>query len=167
MQLNVDASYARWSDWDALRFQFDQSIKLLEVARLYGIPDSTRLVIPRGYKSVVNFAYGLQLYPMERLALRFGFEPRKSSVPADKIDLLAPLPTTKLRSFGIGYKISKNLDVNVTGSYMTGKFYTPANTSCNMNCNTFLNIIYNPYAGQNVSGDIHVRYFGFELNKRF
>jgi hypothetical protein len=50
---------------------------------------------------------------------------------------------------------------------MTGKFYTPANTSCNMNCNTFLNIIYNPYAGQNVSGDIHVRYFGFELNKRF
>jgi hypothetical protein len=100
--------------------------------------------------------------PLDRLSIRLGFEPRKTSVPADKIDLLAPLPDTKLRSFGIGYKISKNLDINVTGSYMTGKFYTPANTSCNMNCNTFLNIIYNPYAGQNVSGDIHVRYFGFE-----
>lgn len=166
-QLNVDASYARWSDWDALRFQFDQSIKLLEVARLYGIPDSTRLVIPRGYKSVVNFAYGLQLYPMERLALRFGFEPRKSSVPADKIDLLAPLPNTKLLSAGLSFKLNKNTEISVTGSYMTGKFNTPANTDCNMNCSNFLNIIYNPYAGQNVQGDIHVRYFGFEINKRF
>jgi long-subunit fatty acid transport protein len=116
---------------------------------------------------VVNFAYGLQLNPIERLSIRLGFEPRKSSIPADKIDLLAPLPDTKLLSAGIGFKLNKNTDINITGSYMSGKFNTPANTSCNMNCNNFLNIIYNPYAGQDVRGDIHVRYFGFEINKRF
>jgi len=166
-QLNVDASYARWSEWDALRFQFDQSVKLLEVARLYGIPDSTKLVIPRGYKSVVNLAYGVQLFPIEALALRFGSEPRKTSIPNDKMDLLAPLPNTKLLSAGLSYRISKNMEVSITGSYLTGKYEVPANTDCNLNCSNFLNIIYNPYAGQNVKGDIHVRYFGFEINKRF
>jgi len=167
VQLNVDASYQRWSDWKTLAFQFDDSIKLLEVARLYGIPDSTKLVIPRGYKSLVNFGYGLQLFPVERLALRLGYEPRKSSIPADKIDLLAPLPDTKLYSAGLNFKINKNTDISVTGSYMVGKFNTPANTDCNMNCNIFLNVIYNPYAGLDVKGDIRVRYFGFELNRRF
>ena len=166
-QLNVDASYQQWADWKTLNFQFDESIKLLEVARLYGISDSSKLVIPRGYKSVVNFAYGLQLFPIERLALRFGYEPRKSSIPSNKIDLLAPLPDTKLYSAGLNFKLNKNTDISVTGSYMVGKFTTPANTDCNMNCNIFLNIIYNPYAGLDVKGDIRVRYFGFELNRRF
>ncbi len=167
VQLNVDASYANWKEWSALTFQFDQSVRLLEVARLYGIPDSGKLTIPRGYKSMVNFAYGLQLFPTNRLTLRFGYEPRKSSIPSDKIDLLAPLPDTKLLSAGLNFKLSKNTDLSLTGSYMTGKFNNPANSSCNMNCNTFLNIIYNPYAGLDVKGDIHVRYFGFELNERF
>ena len=149
-QLNVDASYAHWSDWNQFTFQFDQSIKLLEVARLYGIPDSTKLQIPRGYKSKLNFAYGLSLYPMERLTLRFGFEPRKSSIPNDKIDLLAPLPDTKLKSAGLNFKINKDMDFSLTASYMTGKFNVPANTDCSLNCNTFLNVIYNPYAGLDV-----------------
>ena len=124
-------------------------------------------MIPRGYKSLVNFAYGLQLFPFDRLALRFGFEPRKTSVPNDKIDLLAPLPNTKLLSAGLNFKVNKNLDISVTGSYMKGRYNVPANTDCNLNCSNFLNIIYNPYAGQNVNGDIHVRYVGFEINKRF
>jgi long-subunit fatty acid transport protein len=167
VQLNVDASYARWSDWNAFVFEFDDSIKLLEVARLYGIPDSTKLKIPRGYKSVVNFGYGLQLFPFDSLALRFGYEPRKSSIPINKIDLLAPLPDTKLYSVGLAYKVNKDIDISLTASYMTGKFDAPAETSDNLNSSKFLNIIYNPYAGQDVAGNITVRYVGFSLNHRF
>jgi long-subunit fatty acid transport protein len=167
LQVNVDASYARWSDWNALVFEFDQSVRLLEVARLYGIPDSTKLKIPRGYKSLVNFGYGLQLFPFESLALRFGFEPRKSSVPANKIDLIAPLPDTRLYSVGLNYKVSKAIDVSLTASLMKGRFSAPANTDDNMNSSKFLNVIYNPYAGLDVAGDIKVRYVGFSLNHRF
>jgi long-subunit fatty acid transport protein len=167
VQLNVDASYARWSDWNQLVFEFDQSIKLLEVARLYGIPDSTRLKIPRGYKSVLNMGYGLQLFPFDGMALRFGYEPRKSSIPLDKIDLIAPLPDTKLYSLGLNWKFSKKYELNLTGSYMKGKFDAPAETSDNMNSSKFLNIIYNPYAGHDVAGDIKVRYFGFSLVEHF
>jgi long-subunit fatty acid transport protein len=167
LQVNVDASYARWSDWNALVFEFDQSVRLLEVARLYGIPDSTKLKIPRGYKSLVNFGYGLQLFPFESLALRFGFEPRKSSVPANKIDLIAPLPDTRLYSVGLNYKVSRAIDVSLTASLMKGRFSAPANTDDNMNSSKFLNVIYNPYAGLDVAGDIKVRYVGFSLNHRF
>ena len=167
VQFNLDASYAKWSDWDQLVFEFDSSIRLLEVARLYGVPDSTKLKIPRGYKSVVNFGYGLQLFPLDSLTLRFGYEPRKSSVPENKIDLIAPLPDTKLMSFGLAYRINQHFDVNLTATYMKGKFNTPAETSDNMNSSKFLNIIYNPYAGQDVAGDIKVRYVGFSLNHHF
>ena len=167
VQLNVDASYARWSQWDALTFKFDQSVKLLEVARLYGIPNSGQLKIPRGYKSVANFGFGLQLFPTEKLTLRAGYEPRKSSIPKDRIDLIAPLPDTKLYSLGLNYKISPKSDLSMTASYMVGRFNVPANTDCNLNCNTFLNVIYNPYAGHDVSGDIRVRYLGIHYNKHF
>ncbi|MES2257374.1 MAG: outer membrane protein transport protein [Pseudomonadota bacterium] len=167
VQLNVDASYAKWSDWQSLTFEFDQSVKLLEVARLYGVPDASKLTIPRGYKSVVNFGFGLQLFPTEKLTLRFGYEPRKSSVPADKLDLIAPLPDTKLFGLGFNYKLGADTDISVSASYMKGSFKTPANTDCNLNCNIFLNVIYNPYAGLDVSGDIRVRYIGFNLNKRY
>ena len=167
VQLNVDASYAKWSEWTQFTFQFDQSVKLLEVARLYGIPDSTKLTIPRGYTDKVNMAYGLVLYPTERLTLRLGFEPRKTSIPNDKIDLLAPLPNTRLYGAGLNFKINKNMDFSMTASYMKGRFNVPANTDCSLNCNTFLNVIYNPYAGLDVQGDIHVRYLGMEFNRRF
>jgi long-subunit fatty acid transport protein len=167
VQLNVDASYARWSDWNQLTFEFDQSVKLLEVARLYGIPDSSRLKIPRGYKSVLNMGYGLQLFPFEGMALRLGYEPRKSSVPASKIDLIAPLPDTKLYSLGLNWRISKQYELNLTGTYMQGKFNAPAESSDNMNSSKFLNIIYNPYAGHDVAGDIKVRYVGFSLIEHF
>lgn len=167
VQLNVDASIAKWSDWNALTFEFDQSVKLLEVARLYGIADSTKLKIPRGYKSLVNYGFGLQLFPTEKVALRLGYEPRKSSIPGDKIDLIAPLPDTKLYSVGLNYKFSPHSDISLTASYMAGKFDTPANTDCNMNCNKFLNVIYNPYAGLDVAGDIKVRYAGLSFTHRF
>jgi hypothetical protein len=50
---------------------------------------------------------------------------------------------------------------------MTGDYFVPANGSCNMNCDKFFNIVYNPYAGLDVAGGIRVRYFGVTITKRF
>jgi hypothetical protein len=60
--------------------------------------------------------------PLDRLSIRLGFEPRKTSVPGRQ-DRLAGAAATKLLQLGIGFKISKNLDISVTGSYMTGKLH--------------------------------------------
>lgn len=167
LQLNVDANYTDWGKWDSLTFKFDQSIKLLEMARMFSVPDSTQLKIPRGYKSVLHWGFGAQAQINNKLMLRMGYEPRKSSVPADKIDLVAPLPDTKVYSIGANYKLSRDTEVNLGASYMKGDFNAPARSSCNMNCDNFLNLIYNPYAGLDVAGGIRVRYLGFSYIKRF
>lgn len=167
LQFNVDANYTDWGTWDAMTFKFDQSIKLLEMARMFGIPDSTQLRIPRGYRSVWHFGFGLQAQVTPKLKLRFGYEPRKSSVPADRIDLVAPLPDTKLYSIGLNYQIDRDKDISITASYMKGDFNVPARGSCNLNCDNFFNLIYNPYAGMDVSGGIRVRYLGLTYNQRF
>jgi len=167
LQFNVDANYTDWGTWDAMTIKFDQSIKLLEMARMFGIADSTQLRMPRGYKSVLHFSYGMQAAVSDKLTLRFGYEPRKSSVPLDKIDLVVPMPDTKLYSVGLNYKIDSNSDISLAASYMTGDFHAPARSSCNLNCDNFFNIVYNPYAGMDVNGGIRVRYFGATYTKRF
>ena len=166
-QFNVDANYANWKSWDALTVEFDQSIKLLEMLRLFGEADSTKLRMPRGYKNQLHFGYGMQVKATEKLTLRFGYEPRKSSIPANKIDLVAPLPDTKLYSVGANYKISNDTDISIAASYMKGDYFVPAGGSCNMNCDNFFNVVYNPYAGLDVAGGIRVRYLGLTLTKKF
>ena len=167
LQLNVDANYTDWGTWDALTMKFDQSIKLLEVARMFGVSDPSQLVLPRGYRSVWHWGFGVQTQLTHDLTLRAGYEPRKSSIPADRIDLVAPLPNTKMFSLGLNYKLDAKSDINIGASYLKGDFNAPANTSCNLNCTNFLNLIYNPYAGLDVSGGIRVRYLGASYNQRF
>lgn len=167
VQFNMDVSYANWAKWDKLTFKFDQSIALLEMARLFGIANSSQLVMPMGMKSVVNYGLGMQVQVTKKIALRAGYEPRKSSVPADQLSLLAPLPDTLLRSVGLQYKFDHGGEINLAATYMTGKYEIPARTDCNLNCDNFLNIIYNPYAGMNVAGDITLRYVGVNYSRPF
>jgi long-subunit fatty acid transport protein len=167
VQLNVDANWSNWSRWNNLTFQFDKPIALLGMARIFGQADPTKLVIPRGYRNTVSYNFGLQLKPTQALTLRFGYEPRKSSVPADKIDLISPLPDLRIKSFGLGYVTRGGTHIDATASYASGTFATPAEGSCNMNCSNFFNAVYNPYAGLDVQGGIRIRYFGVTISHPF
>lgn len=167
LQLNVDANYARWSDWDKLKIKFDQTINLLELLRLFAQPDPSALVLPRGYKSKLHFGYGLTLRPFKRFALRLGYEPRKSSIPRSALDLIAPLPDLNVYSFGFQFKFSENTDLNFGASYARGSFNLPANTSCSLNCDKFFNVLYNPYAGLDVKGGTSLQYMGISINHKF
>jgi len=167
LQFNVDVSYAEWSKWNALTLQFDRNIGLLEVAHLYGYANSTQLTLPMGFRSVVNYGFGTELHVTNKLALRAGYEPRKSSVPQSALSLIAPLPDTKLKSVGLQYKFDSGGTLNVAASYLKGSYHIPARSDCNLNCDGFFNLIYNPYAAENVSGDIVVRYFGLNYTRPF
>lgn len=167
VQFNVDANYTKWAEWDKLTLQFDQSIKLLEAGRILGITDPTKFTMNTGFRSVVHWGFGLQVQATKKLTLRFGYEPRKSSIPADKVSMMTPLPDTKLYSVGFNLKIDRDTEVNVGASYLKGDFDAPARTSCNLNCDNFFNAVYNPYAGLDVSGGIRVKYLGFNFTKRF
>jgi long-subunit fatty acid transport protein len=167
VQLNVDANWTNWKRWDKLTLQFDQSINLLEMARIFGQADPSKLVLPRGYKNTIHYGLGLQVNVSDRLTLRAGYEPRKSSIPNDKIDLVSPLPDITIKSLGLGYATPSGLRIDVAASYAAGKFNVPAEGSCNMNCSNFFNVIYNPYAGLDVAGGIRIRYVGVTLSHPF
>lgn len=167
VQFNFDVNWTRWKNWDKLTFQFDQSIALLEMARIFGQTDSTKLVIPRGYRNVVHYGFGLQLRVTDRIMLRAGYEPRKSSVGNSVMDMIAPLPDVTIKSLGLGFVTSGGTRYDLAASYASGKFNIPAETSCNMNCSNFFNAVYNPYAGLDVNGGIRVRYYGITITKPF
>jgi long-subunit fatty acid transport protein len=167
LQLNVDVGWTNWKRWDNLTFQFDQQINLLAMARIFGVADPSKLVIPRGYKNTIDYGIGLQARITDALTVRAGYEPRKSSIPTDKMDLIAPLPDITIKSFGLGYQLSEGTRIDLAASYASAKFNLPAETSCNLNCSNFFNVIYNPYAGMDVSGGVRIRYFGVQLTHPF
>ncbi len=167
VQINFDANWTHWKDWDKLTFQFDQPVALLEMARIFGQTDSSRLVIPRGYKSTIHYGVGLQVRVTDSLMLRAGYEPRKASVTNSVLDLIAPLPDVTIKSLGVGIRTHDGLQIDLGASYASGKFNIPAEGSCNLNCSNFFNAVYNPYAGLDVSGGIRIRYYGITLSKPF
>jgi long-subunit fatty acid transport protein len=167
VQLNLDAGWTNWKRWDKLTFQFDKQINLLMMARLFGQTDPSKLVIPRGYKNTVDYSAGLQVKLTDKIMLRAGYEPRKSSIPRNKMDLIAPLPDITVKSLGLGYQLKEGTRIDVAASYASATFDLPAETSCNLNCSNFFNVIYNPYAGLDVSGGIRIRYFGIQLTHPF
>jgi long-subunit fatty acid transport protein len=167
LQLNVDANWTDWGQWNQLTFQFDQQVRFLQMARLFGQADASKLVIPRGYRSNVHFGYGAEIELMHGLKLRLGYEPRKSSIPQDKIDLIAPLPDMKVRSLGLNWTTEDGTQLIVAASLAKGSYKVPADGSCNLNCTNFFNVIYNPYAGLDVSGETRLRYFGVSVTRPF
>ncbi|MFI4939993.1 MAG: OmpP1/FadL family transporter [Burkholderiales bacterium] len=167
LQFNMDVSYADWAKWNSLTMQFDQNINLLEMARIFGISNSSQLTLPVGARSVVNYSFGLQMQVTSDLALRAGYEPRKSSIPGNQINLIAPLPNTKLMSLGLEYKLGNGASISVAGTLMKGSYNVPARTDCNLNCDNFFNVVYNPYAAMNVEGTIIIRFFGVKFTKPF
>jgi long-subunit fatty acid transport protein len=167
LQWNFDAGWTDWSKWNQLTFQFDRNVNLLEMARLFGQADSSKLVIPRGYRSVWSYGTGVQVDVWDGFKLRFGYEPRKSSVPTNKIDLIAPMPDLPVKSIGASYELKNGMKLETGFSYARGHFNVPANTDCNLNCSDFFNVIYNPYAGLDVSGTLVLRYFGLKITQPF
>ncbi|HET8706136.1 MAG TPA: outer membrane protein transport protein [Pseudomonadales bacterium] len=167
-QVNYDIKWMDWAKWKDLKLEFDQDMEFLEVVRLLQpkyAPDIRTFIIPRGYKSVWTWAVGVEHRYNDQLTLRAGYEPRKSSVPASKQDLLLPLPDTKLYTVGAEYKVrnelpflpmTRNSTIAVAFGYMTGSQYVPAGSSSNANSMEGDNFVYNPYAGLNFKNILKV-----------
>lgn len=148
-KVNVDAKWTDWKVWDGLVVDFDKELDFTKLASLVS-PYSTltSLTIPRQYDSVWNWAFGFEYQYDPMLALRFGYEPRKSSIPDDKQDVLLPLGDADLYTFGIEYQMSQTQLLELGVGYMEAKADVPAGSSTNANSSDqFLNFIYNPYAG--------------------
>ena len=153
LQLNIDAKWTDWAVWDGLKVEFDQPLDFTKLATLVSpYSELTELTIPRHYKSVWNWAFGVEYRYSDRLALRAGYEPRKSSIPDNKQDVLLPLGDAQLFSLGFEWLMPGDQVLEVGVGYMTADAQVPAGGSTNANSSDhFNNFIYNPYAGTEFS----------------
>ena len=163
-QVNIDAKWTDWAVWDGLKVEFDQPLDFTKLATLVSpYSELTELTIPRHYKSVWNWAFGVEYQYSNRLALRAGYEPRKSSIPDDKQDVLLPLGDADLYTFGFEWLMPGDKVLEVGVGYMTASADLPAGSSTNANSSDhFNNFIYNPYAGTDFSSS--AKAYLFELS---
>lgn len=163
-QVNIDAKWTDWAVWDGLKVEFDQPLDFTKLATLVSpYSELTELTIPRHYKSVWNWAFGVEYQYSNRLALRAGYEPRKSSIPDDKQDVLLPLGDADLYTFGFEWLMPGDKVLEVGVGYMTASADVPAGSSTNANSSDhFNNFIYNPYAGTDFSSS--AKAYLFELS---
>ena len=54
--------------------------------------------------------------------VRFGYEPRGSAVPDDKVDFLVPIGDATLYSFGVGYQIDAETRMDFGIGYLHSEF---------------------------------------------
>lgn len=166
-QVNLDASWDEGEKLDKVTVQFDQQIDMLKMLRMFGETDPSKLNIKLGGESKWSWGLGLQFMATDRLTLRAGYENRKSSIPLSQLSLAAPLPDMIGKSLGIGYVTKKGTHIDLTYSYLHGTFNVPAEGSCNLNCSNFFNVVYNPYAGLDVAGDMTIKYIGVGISHPF
>ena len=154
-KLNLDVRRSKWQSWESLDIQFDNSLDFLKLAALFGGASVDQLSLPRGYKNVWNWGLGLEYRYRDGLAFRFGYEPRKSSIPLSKQDVLLPLGDAELFGLGIMYQPTRRQTFELGFGYLRASASVPAGTSSNANSsdqNT--NIVYNPYAGTDFRSEV-------------
>lgn len=168
LQLNVDAVWVDYKEWDAFNFRFDGTNAALALARLFS-PGSTptSLYFPLGYESTWNLAFGAEYAMTDRLALRAGFEPRASAIPDDRRAPLVPINKARYYSLGLGYKWDKNTEIDLAVGMLQSRDDIPAGTSCAANCTGINNLVYNPYAGLDISTKASITMFGLAFRTRF
>lgn len=168
LKLNIDAKWSDFEAWDSFDVQLDQKLDFLKLATYLqpanAAPDSFKL--PRGYRSVWSWAFGVEYEYTDKLALRAGFEPRKSAIPADKTDALLPIYDANLYSVGLAFQLSEHQLLECAGGYLNSKYNIlnrEGKTSSNFNMyeDNVRNVIYNPYMG--LSAKIETKAYLFSL----
>jgi len=184
MTFTCDANWTDWAQWPAINIDFDQRIQLLRFGRLLGYQFGTKsLVVTNNLKSTWHLSYGLEIKPVEKIALRLGYDPRPTSVQDERF---GPLPFSDMQEFCVGIGIvedpkpkphSKGMkelleqirqpnSIDIGVAYFMLKDKTVLNnTSKNLNSTVFTDVVYNPYSGLNWSQEMSI--WIFSLNQVF
>lgn len=181
LQLNVDAGWTDFDQWDALTFEFDRHVNFLSAAKTTSpeIITDTSLSMPMNYESVWSWGFGLAYDLNSRTQLRLGYEPRETSIPNDARSVQAPLGFAELYSFGIGYQWDIDTVIDFSLSFMQSKEdiwadsqedsnnYVFPNSSDAINRNCLTCSVTSPYPGLDVSTKLTIGAMGFTFRTKF
>lgn len=155
-QFNFDVKWTDYKVWEKFKLEFDRPLDVLKIASIFSPANATAttITLDRNYESVWSWALGVQYEVNDRLALRFGYEPRPSAIPGNKADVLAPIGDAKLYGLGVGYRWDKDTQIDLGFNYLTSKQKIPARSSCNVNCSDITSMVYNPYADLDIETSV-------------
>lgn len=168
VQVNVDVGWTDWDEWESLDIQFDRNLSVLQVAKLLSnniTPNS--ISMPIGFQSSWNWGVGVQYDATDRLQLRLGYEPRTSAIPDDKRNPMVPINNAQLFGMGLTYKFDPDTEIDLTYAHLRSRDQIPANTSSMANETGVGNILYNPYAGLDISTNTKVNLAGIVYRTRW
>ena len=103
-----------------------------------------------------------------RLKARIGYEPRTTSIPTNRRNVMAPLGFAPMYGLGFGYRWDLDTDIDVSLSFLKSQESIPADEpsgSLNQDCLTC--IVANPYPGLDVETKLTVAAAGITFITKF
>lgn len=175
LKVNVDLRWIEYSVWDTLDFKFDRNVDFLTLASVVNFvspgvgddadPDEMR--IPRHYEDSWSAALGVEYTMNDNLVLRFGYEPRASSIPDDRTDLLFPITDAQLFSCGFGWQYDKSTRIEGSFGYLYSDSNTPSGKSRNANSDIEGDVVYNPYFATDFENTTTAYLFALSVDQKF
>ncbi len=155
VKVNFDVKWTETSIIETNTVTMEEDDEMLAIIGTFieGI-SANEIVFPAGYEDTWNWGLGVEYDYSDTLALRFGYEPRRSGIPEDKRDFMTPFGDMTLYSVGFGYKMDATSVIDVAIGYGKSVQDIPSGSSTNGNDNRQDNIIYNPYAGLDVHTEL-------------
>jgi len=164
-----DIGYTDYEKWDAFVVNFDKPLDISGAGQLLSGENvgERSIRIPLEYRSVWSWGVGFEHQITSRISTRLGYEPRKSSIPDHRRNILAPLGDVHMFSSGLGYKWDKDTEVSFDLTFLQSKETIPANTSDGLNELSITNLVYNPYAGLDVETKMTLVFAGMSFRTKF
>ncbi len=170
LQFNVDAGWTDYDEWDSFYFQFDRQLDFLNAAKILAPTEVTATTLRQylNYRSVWSFGFGMEYQLSSRLKMRLGYEPRNTSIPKNRRNVMAPLGFAPMYAMGFGYRWDMDTVVDVSLSFMKSEEEVLASDpsgSLNTDCLTCL--VANPYPGLDVKTKLSVAAAGITFRTKF
>jgi len=178
LQFNVDAGWTDYDEWEYFLFNFDRQLDFLNAAKILAPTEVTATSLKQylNYKSVWSYGFGLEYQMSTRLKFRMGYEPRETSIPNDRRNVMAPLGFAPLYGIGFGYRWDLDTEVDVSLSFMKSQEaiyadpqdaeeFETSSGSLNRDCLTCL--VSNPYPGLDVETKLTVAAAGITFRTKF
>lgn len=174
LKVNFDVRWIEYSVWDTLEFKFDRKVDFLTLASVVNFvsgvgdyADEDAMRIRREYEDSWSAALGVEYAMNDNVVLRFGYEPRSSSIPSDKTDLLFPITDADLFTCGFGWQFNKTTRVEGAFGYLYSESNTPSGKSSNANSSLEGDVVYNPYYATPFKNETTAYLFALSVDQKF
>lgn len=159
-----------WTDWSVRHkehWEFNGNPQLLQIAAALGSGEPTdRFVMKRSWEDTYEIRVGTEVDTADWLALRLGYHYRPSGIQEKYWDNHWPVIDWHVFSLGAGVKVCERGTLDLAYSFAWGDNWDVEHNE-SRNLNTSGDIIYNPYAGDDVEAECKVHTFMATFSYRF